>query len=137
MFVLLLACDGALYAARDQLVRRANRKDKRWVSWPKYVLWAASIGYAGFYLKAVPSITQVLTWFHSLLFRWEWGLFLSDPFLFLFWIFVIVTTFFWGRGMFCGWLCPYGALTEIAFRVAGALGLKRFQGKLQIGRANV
>lgn len=130
LFVLLLAGAGALYASRDQLVRRANRKDKRWVSWPKYVLWAASIGYAGFYLKAVPSITQVLTWFHSLLFRWEWDLFLSDPFLFLFWIFVIVTTFFWGRGMFCGWLCPYGALTEIAFRVAGALGLKRFQGKL-------
>jgi len=129
-FVLLLAAAGALYSGRDALVRRANHKDARWVSWPKYVLWTLSIGFAGFYLKAVPSITQVLTWFHSILFRWEWDLFLSDPFLFLFWIFVIVTTFFWGRGMFCGWLCPYGALTEIAFRVAGALGLKRFQGKL-------
>src|SRR3546814_11067022 len=51
LFVLLLAGAGALYAARDQLVRRANRKDKRWVSWPKYVLGAASLGYAGFYLK--------------------------------------------------------------------------------------
>ena len=28
------------------------------------------------------SITQVLTWFHSLLFQWEWELFLTDPFIF-------------------------------------------------------
>lgn len=130
LFVLLLAAAGTLYASRDWFVRRASRKDTRWVTWPKYVLWVVSIGYAGFYLKAVPSITQVLTWFHSILFDWQWSLFLSDPFLFLFWIFVIVTTFFWGRGMFCGWLCPYGALTEIAFRLTRALGLKRFQRKL-------
>jgi NosR/NirI family nitrous oxide reductase transcriptional regulator len=130
LFVLVLAAAGALYASRDWFVRRANRKDKRWVSWPKYLLWAVSIGYVGFYLMAVPSITQVLTWFHSVLFKWEWGLFLSDPFLFLFWIFIIITVFFWGRGMFCGWLCPYGALTEIAHRIGGAIGLKRFQFKL-------
>jgi NosR/NirI family transcriptional regulator, nitrous oxide reductase regulator len=38
--------------------------------------------------------------------------------------------FIWGRGLFCGWLCPYGALSELAFKIAGALGLKRFQFKL-------
>ncbi|MFC4311883.1 4Fe-4S binding protein [Steroidobacter flavus] len=130
LFVLVLAVAGVLYASRDGLVRRSNRKDKRWVSWPKYALWAVSIGFIGFHLMAQPSITQVLTWFHAILFQWEWSLFLSDPFIFLFWCFIIVTVFFWGRGMFCGWLCPYGALSEIAFRLAGALGLKRFQRKL-------
>ena len=35
--------------------------------------------------------------------------------------------FIWGRGLFCGWLCPYGALTEMAYKVSRALGLKRFQ----------
>lgn len=130
LFVLVLAGAGALYASRDALVRRSTRKDKRWVSWPKYALWIVSIGFIGFHLMAQPSITQVLTWFHSLLFQWEWSLFLSDPFIFLFWCFVIVTVFFWGRGMFCGWLCPYGAMSELSFRIAGALGLKRFQFKL-------
>ncbi|HEU4654633.1 MAG TPA: 4Fe-4S binding protein [Steroidobacteraceae bacterium] len=130
LFVLFLIAGGALYASRDALVRRSTRKDKRWVSWPKYALWTVSIGFIGFHLMAQPSITQVLTWFHAILFEWEWSLFLSDPFIFLFWCFIIVTVFFWGRGMFCGWLCPYGALSEIAFRVAGALGLKRFQFKL-------
>ena len=129
-FALLLLAAGFVYAIRDKLVRRAERKDKRWVSIPKYSLWVASIGFAGFYLMAQPSITQVLTWFHSILFQWEWGLFLSDPFIFLFWIFIIVTTFFWGRGMFCGWLCPYGSLSEIIYKIAGKLGLKRYQFQL-------
>ncbi len=127
LFVLVLAAAGVMYAKRDALVRRARRKDKRWVSLPKHVLWIVSIGFVGFYLMAQPSITQVLTWFHSILFKWEWELFLTDPFIFLFWMFIIVTTFFWGRGMFCGWLCPYGALTELAYNIAGKLGLKRFQ----------
>jgi NosR/NirI family nitrous oxide reductase transcriptional regulator len=130
LFTLLLLVASGVYASRDYLVRRASRKDKRWVSIPKYTLWLLSIGFAGFHLMAQPSITQVLTWFHAILFKWQWGLFLSDPFIFIFWCFIIVTVFFWGRGMFCGWLCPYGALTEIAHKVAGAVGLKRFQFQL-------
>lgn len=126
-FVLLLAATAALYARRDGLVRRANRKDKRWVTVPRYVIWAASVGFVGYYAMAQPSITQVLTWFHSVLYQWRWELFLSDPFIFLFWWFIILTTFFWGRGLFCGWLCPYGALSALAYKVVGALGLKRFQ----------
>jgi len=129
LFILVLAAAAVMYAMRDALVRRANRKDKRWVSIPKHTLWLISIGFIGFHLMAQPSITQVLTWFHSILFKWEWELFLTDPFIFLFWLFIIVTTFFWGRGMFCGWLCPYGALTELSHKIAGKLGLERFQRK--------
>ncbi len=132
-FILFLIAAGVTYAARNFLVRRATRKDKRWVSIPKYALWIISIGYVGFYLMAQPSITQVLTLLHSLLFKWEWALFLSDPFIFLFWWFIIITVFFWGRGMFCGWLCPYGTLTEIVYKLAATLGLKRYQGRLPDG----
>ena len=129
-FVLLLAVAAAVYALRDKLIRRSTRKDKRWVSIPKYLIWTLSIGFAGFYLMAQPSITQVLTWFHSLLYHWKWELFLSDPFIFIFWWFIIITVFIWGRGLFCGWLCPYGAMSEIAYKFARAVGLKRFQFKL-------
>ena len=127
LFVLILAAAATVYALRDRLVRRSTRKDKRWVNLPKYLIWASSIGFIGFYLMAQPSVTQVLTWFHSLIYQWKWELFLSDPFIFLFWWFIILTTFIWGRGLFCGWLCPYGALTEIAYKLARALGLKRYQ----------
>ncbi|MHB1084005.1 MAG: 4Fe-4S binding protein [Thiobacillus sp.] len=127
LFLLWLTAAGTVYALRDKLVRRSTLKDKRWKDIPKYFLWATSIGFVGFYLLAVPSITQVLTWFHAILFEWRWELFLSDPFVFLFWIFIIVSVFFWGRGMFCGWMCPYGSLAEMVYHVAGKLGLKRYQ----------
>lgn len=127
LFVLLLGATATVYALRDKLVRHATRKDKRWVDVPKYVIWASSVGFVGFYGLAQPSITHVLTWFHSLVYHWKWELFLSDPLIFIFWWFIIITVFIWGRGLFCGWLCPYGALTELAHKIGGALGLKRFQ----------
>ncbi len=127
LFVLWLAASATIYALRDKLVRRSTMKDTRWKDYPRYLLWIISIGFVGFYLLAVPSITQVLTWFHSILFEWKWELFLSDPFIFLFWIFIIISVFFWGRGMFCGWMCPYGSLAELVYHVAGKLGLKRYQ----------
>ena len=126
-FLLLLMAALVIYRLREKLVRRANHKDKRWVSWPKYFLWASSFGFVGYYSMAQPSITHVLTWFHSLVYQWKWELFLSDPIIFIFWWFILVTIFVWGRGLFCGWLCPYGAMSEIVHKLARAFGLRRFQ----------
>lgn len=127
LFGVLLGLALVIYWLREHLVRRANHKDKRWVSWPKYFLWASSFGFVGYYAMAQPSITHVLTWFHSLVYQWKWELFLSDPIIFIFWWFILVTVFIWGRGLFCGWLCPYGAMSEIIHKLARAVGLGRFQ----------
>jgi NosR/NirI family nitrous oxide reductase transcriptional regulator len=135
-FLLVLAAATAVYGLRDRLVRRATRRDKRWVSIPKYVLWTASIGFVGFYAMAQPSITHVMTWLHSLVYQWRWELFLSDPLIFIFWWFIAAVIFVWGRGLFCGWLCPYGSFSELAFKIAGRLGLKRFQFSLPMAWHN-
>lgn len=127
LFALLLVAVAVVYALRDQLTRRSTRKNKWPVNIFKYSAWILSISFVGFGVMAQPSITQVLTWFHALLFQWEWALFLSDPFIFLFWIFIILTVFVWGRGLFCGWLCPFGSLSELLYKVGGAIGLKRWQ----------
>ena len=127
LFALLLIITAVVHVVRDQLVRRANHKDKRWVSMPKYLIWIISIVFFGFGLMAQPSVTHVLTWIHSLLFHWKWELFLSDPYIFVFWWFIIITVFIWGRGLFCGWLCPYGSLTEILYKITSATPLHRFQ----------
>lgn len=126
-FAALLLLVSLVYAYRERLTRLSTHKNKWPVNGFKYSFWVISIVFIGFGVMAQPSITQVLTWFHSLLFKWQWALFLSDPFIFLFWVFIILSTFVWGRGLFCGWLCPFGSLQEILHKVAGAIGLKRFQ----------
>lgn len=130
LFVALLAFVSIAYACRDQLVRRASHKNKWPVNIFKYTGWIVSIGFVGFHAMAQPSITQVLTWFHALLYQWKWELFLSDPFIFIFWLFIIASVFVWGRGLFCGWLCPFGSLSELLYKIGSAVGLKRFQKKL-------
>lgn len=130
LFGLLLIAVTLVYALREKLTRRSSHKNKWPVNVFKYSAWALSIGFVGFGAMAQPSITQVLTWFHSLLFQWTWSLFLTDPFIFLFWIFIIVTVFLFGRGLFCGWMCPFGSLSEAIYKVGEKIGLKRYQGHL-------
>jgi len=127
LFAFLLLAVTVVYALRERLTRLSTHKNKWPVNGFKYSAWALSIVFVGFGVMAQPSITQVLTWFHALLFQWTWSLFLSDPFIFLFWIFIIVTVFLFGRGLFCGWMCPFGSLSEALFKIGRLLGLKRWQ----------
>ncbi|HRF21322.1 MAG TPA: 4Fe-4S binding protein [Comamonas denitrificans] len=130
LFAFILVAVTIVYAFREKLTRLSTHKNKWPVNGFKYIFWAISMGWIGFVLMAQPSITQVLTWFHALLFQWTWSLFLSDPFIFLFWIFIIVTVFLFGRGLFCGWMCPFGSLQESIYKIAKAIGFKRFQTQL-------
>ncbi len=86
------------------------------------VVLVASAVLLGFWLKAQPSVTQVLTLVGSLL-DWKLELFLTEPLLFVFWIYLALLFVVWGRGVFCGWLCPYGALTELVHQVGRRLGI--------------
>jgi len=73
------------------------------------------------------SIVNVMTFTNSLLHGFSWESFLIDPMLFLLWSFVAFTVLLWGRGVYCGWLCPFGALQELLFRVARRLKLPEWE----------
>lgn len=83
--------------------------------------------FLGLYAGAQISIVNVLTFTHTLLSGFKWDLFLLDPLVFILWSFVAVTLLFWGRGVFCGWLCPFGALQELLNEVASKLGVKQLE----------
>ena len=92
-------------------------------------LVSLAIGFllVGVYMRAQPSVTQILTFFDSVLHDWRWGLFLSEPLIFVLWIFIVLVALSWGRGVFCGWVCPYGAMSELAFKLSHRLGWKSLE----------
>lgn len=49
---------------------------------------------------------------------------LADPIAVLLWAYTGVTLLVWGRGTFCGWLCPFGALQELLARLGAAFGFR-------------
>lgn len=72
----------------------------------------------GLVMGAQPSVTQLLTLADSIVHEWRWDLFASEPLVFLLWIFIFVVSLIWGRGVFCGWVCPYGVMTELLHKLA-------------------
>jgi transcriptional regulator of nitric oxide reductase len=83
--------------------------------------------FLGLIANAQLSVVNVVTFVHALLSGFRWELFLLDPLVFVLWSFVAVSMLFWGRGVFCGWLCPFGALQELLNDLARRLGLKQVQ----------
>ncbi|MBT6148134.1 MAG: 4Fe-4S binding protein, partial [Gemmatimonadetes bacterium] len=74
---------------------------------------ACSILLLGIGQKGQPSVVNIFTFVDVLRSGSEASIFLSEPFLFISWIMITVTAILWGRGPFCGWICPYGGMLEI------------------------
>ncbi|MGI9523360.1 MAG: 4Fe-4S binding protein [Hyphomicrobiaceae bacterium] len=52
---------------------------------------------------------------------------LYDPFSLLIWIVVGMSFLYWGRGLFCGWLCPFGAMQEFMHYLGRMLQLPQLK----------
>lgn len=83
------------------------------------------IAFIGFYTQGQLSVVNIYTLLLSLWDGFTFEVFLLDPILFILWIFVFLTLFLWGRGVFCGWLCPFGALQELIGLMAKKLHIKQ------------
>ncbi|MBE2277260.1 MAG: 4Fe-4S binding protein [Rhodobacteraceae bacterium] len=79
----------------------------------------------GMGLNGQLSVVQVMAFVHSLLTGFHWETFLIEPVIFILWAFTALGMLFWGRGVYCGWLCPFGALQELTNAAAQRLGLRQ------------
>lgn len=83
--------------------------------------------FIGWWGLAQLSVINVLTFVNSVMHGFRWENFLIDPLLFILWAFVAVTLLLWGRGVYCGWLCPFGALQELILLAARRLKLPEWE----------
>ena len=57
----------------------------------------------------------------------DWRATLYEPLMVILIAYVGVTLVLWGRGIFCGWLCPFGALQELTNKLARAIRIPQYK----------
>ncbi len=105
-----------IFFFQDFLVRRPVLYDRVRLAFLAFTLF-----WIGWYAQAQLSVVNILAFANSLRTDFRWDYFLVDPLIFILWCAVAAALLFWGRGAYCGWLCPFGALQELTNRGAKLL----------------
>ncbi|CAH0196753.1 Putative electron transport protein YccM [Pseudomonas brassicacearum] len=112
----------AILFFQDSLARRP-----RLLHWLRRGYLVFTVVFLGGYALAQLSVVNVLTFVHALFEGFRWELFLTDPLIFILWVFTAGSILLWGRGVFCGWLCPFGALQELINELARKLKVPQYE----------
>ena len=83
--------------------------------------------FIGWYAQGQLSIVNLTGVLQALVAGRSLGFFLYDPMTVILWGFVIISLVLWGRGTFCGWLCPFGALQEFTAKIGQLLKLPQIK----------
>jgi NosR/NirI family nitrous oxide reductase transcriptional regulator len=69
------------------------------------------------------SILNVINYMHIPFRHFEFGFYLAEPLMVMIVIYTAISLVLLGRGVFCGWLCPFGALQELLAQFSRFIGL--------------
>lgn len=91
----------------------------------RWVTLAAVVVFIGFWGQGQLSIVTPLAMIQTAMSGGSYAFLIYDPFSLAIWAAAIIGLVLWGRGFFCGWLCPFGALQEFAAGIARALRIRQ------------
>lgn len=83
--------------------------------------------FIGWYAQGQLSIVNFTSVLQALIAGRSLGFFLYDPMTVTLSAFVCIALVIWGRGTFCGWLCPFGALQEFTAKLGKLLKIPQIR----------
>jgi NosR/NirI family nitrous oxide reductase transcriptional regulator len=86
--------------------------------WVRIGFLSWTLVWLGWYAGAQLTVVNVLSDIHALATDFRWEFVLVDPLIAILSVFTLAGLFLWGRAIFCGWLCPFGALQELVSMAA-------------------
>jgi transcriptional regulator of nitric oxide reductase len=116
------ALTGVLFFAMATRLRRLSAHP--WLPAIRAATLVAVVVFLGWKAQAQLSVVTPLAALRAAVEGGSFAFLAYDPVSALVWIVTLVSLVLWGRGFFCGWLCPYGAMQELATAAGRAAGLR-------------
>jgi NosR/NirI family transcriptional regulator, nitrous oxide reductase regulator len=88
---------------------------------------AFTLGFIGWYAQAQLSVVTLAGVVKAAVQTHDFSYLLWDPPSLVLWVFTLATFVMWGRGVFCGWLCPFGAIQEFAGEISKRLRIPQWR----------
>jgi NosR/NirI family nitrous oxide reductase transcriptional regulator len=124
--LMVLAAALALLAAALTMQKRLSANGTRF-AWLRRAWLLFTIGFIGYWAQGQLSIVNLTGVLQALVAGRSLSFLLFDPMTVVLWSFTIVALLAWGRGTFCGWLCPFGALQEVTGKLGRWLRLPQLR----------
>lgn len=122
--LLILMLGGLLWALWPGMVALARQRHFRTL---RLSLLAVMTGFVGWWGQGQLSIVTPLAVLRTALEGGSYSFLIYDPFSLVVWAAAATGFVLIGRGLFCGWLCPFGALQEFAHLLGRWLRLPKFE----------
>ncbi|MYM64855.1 4Fe-4S binding protein [Pseudomaricurvus sp. HS19] len=88
---------------------------------------AFTLLFIGFHAQGQLSVVNIYPLLLALQKDFDLSVYLLDPVILILWLYVLVTLLLWGRGLFCGWLCPFGVMQEWTALLAQRLRIRQWR----------